>query len=233
MSSFYTKDFQPAPSHRLKVREKRFINRVVAGQPIAMDHALFLPSTLAVVRDVLTQPELRSYLETDLRLLTGEADTNIPWYVDRLINVCRELSFSTTDQISEEYLHRIIRDLNCGLSPQKASEALWGMDVYISDHDLPFDQLTWGLHWLQNHEYLPNIAGDTLLSEHNGGDCLLVRKLELLCDTLLINQNGSVHSGRVRQLERWPGVEHRVLESDTFGPLRCGLRTVKGTLCYG
>lgn len=229
----YTEEFKPAPTHRPQVREKRYINRAVKGQHLAMDHALFLPSTLEMVRNICHDGGLRHYLETDIRLLTGEAETNTPWYVDRLIALYERMPFSMTDQISEGEFHRILNEMNCGFSPKRASEALFGMDVLVSDHDTPFDQLAWGLHWLQNHDYLPDIDPNTPLTSRNGGNCLLISELESLADLCLINQNGSQHMGRIKQLKRWPGVDHRILESDSIGPLRCGLVTTKGTICYG
>lgn len=229
----YTEEFRPAPTHRPVVREKRYINRAVKGQPLAMNHALFLPTSLEMVRNICHDEGQRHHLETDIRLLTGEAETNIPWYVDQLFELYQRMPFSMTDQISEGELHRVIQEMDCGFSPQKASEALWGMDVIVSDMDAPFDQLSWALDWLQKHEYLPDVDPKTVLTSANGGSGILVRGIEQLADQVLINQNGSHHTGRLNKLSQWPGVEHCVLESDEFGPLRCGLITSKGTICYG
>lgn len=229
----YHEEFTPVTTHRPKVRQKRYLNRALKGQVLSMNHALFLPSTLEMVRNVVHDAGQRPYLETDLKLLTGEAESNIPWYVDRLLELYHHRPFSMIDQISEGELHRDIDQMNCGFSPKAASEALWGMEIELSDHDLPFDQLSWGLNYLQKHEYLPDRNPEARITPELGGHALVIELIEGLADRLLINQNGSHHLGRINQLKRYPGVEHAVLEQDSHGPLRCGLITTKGTICYG
>ena len=88
------------------------------------------------------------------------------------------------------------------------------------------------MDFLQKSDYLPEQPG-VVLSEHNGGHALLIHLLEQLADACLINQNGSHHGGRLDLLANWPGCTMVVLEEDAFGPLRCGLTTTKGIVCYG
>jgi len=229
----YVEEFKPTQTYRPVTREARYINRIVSGQHLSLDHALFLPSSLEAIRSIVHNESHRVYLEADLRLLTGDLPAKIPANVDRLLQLYRRMPFSMLDQISEGELHRLILEMDSGFSPKKASEALWGMEIIVSDHDLPFDRLTWGLDWLQKHHYLPERDPDELLIEETGSNCVLIRGIEILAERILVNQNGSHHTGRIQQLSRWPGVEHTVLESDSFGPLRCGLLTNKGTICYG
>jgi hypothetical protein len=233
MCPIYHEDFTPATSQRPKVREKRFLNRIVKGQVLSMNHALFLPHTLEQIRSIVHDKTQRPYLEMDLKLLTGNLDSNIPHHIDRLLELYSYTPFSMIDQINEVELHQGIARLGCGFSSTMASQALWGMEIALSDDDLPFDQLSWGLNYLQKQDYLPTVDSSTLVGSDNGERALVVQLIVALADRLLINQNGSHHQARLHQLTRWPGIEHTVLEQDAFGPLLCGLITNKGIIRYG
>lgn len=229
----YTEEFKSAPSYRPKTREKRYLNRVVKGQPLAMNHALFLPTTLEMVRNIVHDGEQRRYVEIDVKMLTGADDATVTERIDRMLELYERMPYSFVDQISEGEMHRHLTEMNCGISPNQAAVALYGMDVELCDYDAPFDQLSWALDWFQKNDYLPVLESNQVIDAEHGSHCIMIRLIESLADTILINQNGSHHTGRLDQLKAWPNVGHTVLEQDEFGPLRCGLVTNKGTIAYG
>jgi hypothetical protein len=188
---------------------------------------------MEMVRNLCRDGLQRDHLVRDLKLLTNADQKELDASVDFLCKLYRRMPFSMLEQISEGEFLRILTEMNSGFSPEEAAVGLWGIEIRLTDLETPYEQLAWGLEWLQKSDYLPDVPKDTVLTTDLGGDCLLIREIEKLADRFLITSSGGHHTGLIAWLADHPGVDHVVLESDSFGPLRCGLKTSKGTLCYG
>lgn len=62
---------------------------------------------------------------------------------------------------------------------------------------------------------------------------VLVERIEVLIDELLITSRGTTDITNEILLEDHAGVEILTLESDSFGPLRKGIRIGRGLFVYG